>query len=202
VNILKKFRIHPVTAVAVVVIGVATALSGACASDTTSAQAPPAAVTGATSLPSPSLTSTPTESADPEIAPTDPPAPAVTEVKAELIPEVGQVDSLEHTSTGTTKCASGYTTERLTLNGTVTVDEATVKTTVTEDTAVIEAEGKLLSVKSLVVNGTKGTPLTPDVAQATHTRLTFLVRKWTKNVISSLAFCLGGSGLRAPVLPD
>jgi hypothetical protein len=202
VNILGKFSIKT----GVIALAAAAILSGCAGPDTTSAQAPPAAVTEATSFPSPSSTSpsttTPTETTDPEIAPTDPPDPAVTEFADNLVPELGQDDSLTHTSTGKTSCSDNYTPKKLTLNGTVDVDGTPVTTTVKKTTVVIETHDKLMTAYSLVVNGTKGTPLNPDVAQATHSTLTLKISNWTPFSIKSMAFCLGAGGDRAPILPD
>lgn len=182
-NIPRKFS--PVTAAfAAVAVTVVVTLSGCGGTNNTSAQTP----SGATAASSPSDT--------------DPIAPAVDRVKAELLPEEGQIDSIERRTESTAVCAEGYDPQELTLGGTVTFDKASVKTNVTGSKVVITADGKLLSVESLIVNGTKATPLTPDVAQATNTQLTLRTGKWGVGRITSLVFCLGGSGLRAPVLND
>lgn len=171
-------------ALAAVTVTIIVTLSGCGGTDTTSAQT----ASGASAAASPS-----------DAAPI---APAVDRVKAELVPEEGQVDSIERSTESTAVCAEGYDSQELTLNGTVTIDKASVKTKVTSSTVVITADGKLLSVESVIVNGMKGTPLTPDVAQATYTQLTLKTGKWNVGKITSLVFCLGGSGFRPPVQTD
>jgi hypothetical protein len=135
---------------------------------------------------------------------TEPTKPAVEEVDVTLLPEEGQVDSIERVeltngSIGA-QCAEGYVAVPLKIEGKVTIDKTTVETVFTDHGVQIKAAGKLMSVESLIVNGTGYTPITPDVAQANDNVLYLRYEDWNTESFDSLVFCTGGSGYNAPVI--